>query len=67
MEYGLPRQKKYPMKNKRQTVTAIAYAKKEARRGNLTPNERDRILRKAHKLHPEIKISPTRGFRMRGV
>ena len=63
MEYGLPREKKYPLNTRKRAISAIAYAKKNARNGELTPAKRDTILRKVHRLYPDINITPVRGRR----
>lgn len=63
MEYGLPREKKYPLNTRKRAISAVAYAKKNARNRNITASERDRILRKVHRLYPDINITPVRGKR----
>lgn len=65
MEYGLPREKKYPINTRKRAISAVAYAKKNARNGIIKPSQRDSILRKVHRKYPDINISPTRGFRMK--
>jgi hypothetical protein len=55
--FALPRKKLYPLKTKKQAISAIAYSKKYARTGKLSRKERDIVLRKAHKKFPSIKIS----------
>ena len=63
--FGLPREEKYVINTKPRAISAVAYAKKNARNRIITAKERDRILRKVHKRYPDIKIAPTSGFRMR--
>lgn len=62
--FGLPKEEKYPINTKRRAISAVSYAKINARNGKLTPSERDRILRKVHKRYPDIQIEATRGFKM---
>ena len=62
--FGLPREEKYPINTKKRAISAVAYAKKNARNRDITPQERDRILRKVHERYPGINIKPTSGFRM---
>lgn len=61
MVYALPRKKKFPIKNKRQAISAIAYSKKGAKEGTITPKERDIVLRKVHSKYPSINITPIKG------
>jgi hypothetical protein len=61
--FGLPKKKKFPLTNKRQAVSAIAYAVKGARAGTITPQERDIVLRKAKQKFPSISITPIRKSR----
>ncbi len=58
--FGLPRQRKFPINTKRRAVSAIAYSKKLARERKITAKERDIVLRKVHKKYPEIQITPIR-------
>ena len=61
MIYGLPRKKKFPLNTRKKAISAVAYAKKLARSGHITPQERDIVLRKVHALYPSINITPVRG------
>lgn len=65
-KYALPRKKKFPIDTKRRAISAVAYAKKGAREGTITPQERDIILRKVKARYPSINITPIRG-KKRGV
>jgi hypothetical protein len=58
--FGLPRKRKFPLTNKRQAVSAIAYSKKLARERKITPQERDIVLRKVRSRFPSISITPIR-------
>lgn len=60
--FGLPKKKKFPLNTKKRAISAIAYAKKGARKGTITPQERDIVLRKVHAKYPTIQIEKTRGF-----
>ncbi len=55
--FALPRKRKFPLTNKWQGVSAVAYAKKLAKERKLSVKERDIVLRKVHKKFPSIKIS----------
>jgi hypothetical protein len=61
MTYALPRKKKFPLRNKQQAISAVAYAKKGAKERTITPQERDIVLRKVHAKYPSINITPIRG------
>jgi hypothetical protein len=61
MVYALPRKKKFPLRNKRQAISAVAYAKKGAKERTITTKERDIVLRKVHAKYPSINITPIRG------
>ncbi len=61
--FGLPRERKFPINTYRRAIAAVAYAKKLVRLGKLTVQERDLILKKAHQKWPSIQIAPTRGFK----
>jgi hypothetical protein len=62
MIYGLPREKKFPLNTKKCAISAIAYSKKLARTRDITPKQRNIILRKVHKLYPDINITPIKGI-----
>jgi hypothetical protein len=59
--FGLPRKRKFPLNTKKRAISAVAYAKKYAREGKITTQERDIVLRKVHERYPDIKITPIRG------
>lgn len=59
-KYALPRKKKFPITNKKQAISAVAYSKKGAKEGWLTPQERDTVLRKVHAKYPSINITGRR-------
>lgn len=61
--FGLPRKRKFVINTYRRAVAAVAYAKKLARTRDITPAERDQVLRRVHRRWPSIDIAPTRGFR----
>jgi nucleoside-triphosphatase THEP1 len=63
--FGLPRVDKYVINTKSRAISAVAYAKKNARNGKISPTERDLILKKVHERYPSINITSTRGFKMR--
>lgn len=59
-KYALPRKKKFPIDTKGRAISAVAYAKKGAREGTITVQERDIVLRKVHDKFPSINITPVR-------
>ncbi len=46
-DFGLPEQRKYPMPDESHARNAKARASQQAKKGNLTANEKQRIDRKA--------------------
>jgi hypothetical protein len=55
--FGLSKKRKFPLTNKRQAISAIAYSVKLARERKITPQERDIVLRKVHNRYPSIHIT----------
>ena len=49
-DFGLPEQRKYPMPDESHARNAKARASQQAKKGNLTANEKQRIDRKADRI-----------------
>jgi len=47
-EFGLPKQRKYPLNDKAHARNALARASQAAKRGKLTSADKAMIVRKAH-------------------
>ena len=49
-EFGLPKQRKYPMEDRSHAIDAKARAKQQFDRGNLTPEQLRKIDKKANRI-----------------
>lgn len=68
-EYGLPKQKAYPIEDRGHAIDAKARATEEERRGDITPSQRDEIDHRADAMlarakNPEHPIQRRRDSRV---
>jgi hypothetical protein len=49
-DFGLPKQRKYPMEDRTHQIKAKEFATKEVKKGKLTPAQASRIRAKANRL-----------------
>ena len=49
-KFGLPKQRKYPMEDRKHAAVAKSYAKQEVRKGKLSPASASKIRAKANRI-----------------